>query len=124
MLRKIIILTESGADIPVKTAMKLGIHIVPMHVAFGEHNLNDGAFLPNEIFTYYKQTRQIPSTSATNPQEYREAYLKIKQQNPDCKILHLCYSAVTTATWQNAIIGSDGISGITITVACLPKVRY
>ncbi|MCR1841828.1 DegV family protein [Murimonas intestini] len=113
MQRKIIILTESGADIPAKTVRELKIHIVPMHVALGERNLNDGAFPQKEIFEYYKQTRQIPSTSGTNPQEYREAYLKIKQQNPDCKILHLCYSAVTTATWQNAIIGSEGISGIT-----------
>ena len=86
---------------------------MPFHVIAGDVCLNDGDFLPSDIFDYYEKNREVPTTSAINPAEYRGAYLKIREDNPECEILHLCYSAVTTATWQNALVGSEDLDYIT-----------
>lgn len=108
-MKKIVILTESGADLSEAFKKQYGIYIVPMHVIINNVSLNDGEFPVREIFDYYETTKRVPSTSAVNPEEYRNAYLKIREAHPNCEILHLCYSAITTATWQNSIIASEDL---------------
>ncbi|WP_050638350.1 DegV family protein [Candidatus Stoquefichus sp. SB1] len=107
--KKIVILAESGSDLPQELVQKYDIVIVPMHVMFDGHNYDDGTFSVSQIIDYYHQTKKIPTTSATNVGEYMEAYQKIHQKYPQSLILHLCYSAVTTATFQNAHIASEGL---------------
>lgn len=108
-MEDIIIVTESGADISAFMKEQLGIYILPMHVVMGDRNLDDGTFPVKEIFDYYKKNKKLPSTSATNPDEYFLCFKKIHEKYPEKKILHLCYSAVTTATFQNSLIASEGM---------------
>ncbi|WP_028043264.1 DegV family protein [Candidatus Stoquefichus massiliensis] len=105
----IVIVVESGSDLPKELAEKYGIVILPMHVMFDQHNYNDGTFPVSQIIDYYHQTKKIPTTSATNVGEYLQAFKKIHQEHPNKLILHLCYSAVTTATYQNAKIASTDL---------------
>ena len=100
-----IIVVESGSDIPLDIAAKYGIEIVPMHISFDGETYDDGSdFAVNLIFEYHTKTGEVPSTSATNPYEYNSIFEQIHKKHPDKQILHLCYSAITTATWQNAHI--------------------
>lgn len=105
----IIIVTESGADIPAAMKEQYGIYILPMHVTMEDKDLDDGMFPIREIFDYYQKNKKIPSTSATNPEEYHLCFEEIHKQYPNKKILHLCYSAVTTSTFQNSLIASEGM---------------
>lgn len=105
----IILVAESGSDLPKELAEKYGIIILPMHVMFNQHNYDDGTFPISQMIEYYDQTKHIPTTSATNVGEYMEAFHSIHKKYPHKIILHLCYSAVTTATYQNAIIASEGL---------------
>ena len=43
-MKHIILVAETGADIPPETARQYGIYIVPMHVSFGDGTRDDGAF--------------------------------------------------------------------------------
>lgn len=104
-----IIVAESGSDLPKDLAEKYGIVILPMHVMFDQHNYDDGTFPISQMIEYYHQTKHTPTTSATNVGEYIEAFHNIHKQYPHKIILHLCYSAVTTATYQNALIASKGL---------------
>lgn len=106
-MEKIIIVAESGSDIPKEYVDRYHLHILPMYVNFAEESLEDGSFPVEKIFQYYKETRKLPSTSAVSPEAYERAFLKIHEENPEAVILHLCYSAVTTCTWQNALIASE-----------------
>lgn len=106
-MEKIIIVAESGSDIPKEYVDRYHLHILPMYVNFAEESLEDGSFPVEKIFQYYKETRRLPSTSAVSPEAYERAFLKIHEENPEAVILHLCYSAVTTCTWQNALIASE-----------------
>ena len=107
--KDIIILIESGSDFPLDLAKENNIEIVPMHVIIDQHDYCDGQLPISKIIEYYDNTHRIPSTSAANVSDYLNAYRKIHKQYPDKCILHLCYSAVTTATWQNSIIASEDL---------------
>ncbi|HHX59901.1 MAG TPA: DegV family protein [Epulopiscium sp.] len=105
-----IIVAESGADISSNMASTYGINILPMHISMNGESFDDGSDFPvQRIFEYHKQTGKLPTTSATNPEEYNLLFQQLHNKYPDKQILHLCYSAVTTATWQNAHIGSEGM---------------
>jgi len=108
-----IIVAESGADIPLETAHAHGIHILPMHVSFGGKDLDDGAFPVRHMFEHFRRNRELPKTSAVSPGEYRSLFERLHAEHPNSKILHLCYSAVTTATYENAIIGSSDMDYVT-----------
>ncbi len=107
-MEDIIIVTESGADIPASIKDEYGIYVLPMHVVMGDKSFADGTFPVGEIYDYYQTSKKIPSTSATNPDQYCSCFEELHEKYPEKKILHLCYSAVTTATFQNALIASEG----------------
>lgn len=109
-----LIVAESGADISADLASKYDIHLVPMHISIDGETFDDGNDFPvQNIFEYHKKTGKLPSTSATNPEEYKLLFEELHNKHPNKKILHLCYSAVTTATWQNAHIASEGMEYVT-----------
>ena len=111
--RKIILVAESGADIPDEAADRYGIFIVSMYVTMNGMVRKDGSFPVKELDAYYRLTGDLPQTSAPNPQDYREVFLYVHDRWPDAEILHLCYSAVTSCSYQNAVIGSEDLTYVT-----------
>lgn len=112
-MSKTIIVAETGADLTKEIADKYNIKIVPMHVSMEGKSLNDGEFPVTDVFESYKRTKKLPMTSATNPEEYKDMFEQINSEYPEAQILHLCYSAITTATYQNSLIGSEGMDFVT-----------
>ena len=102
----IILVAETGSDIPQEVAKKYGIHLVPMHVSFGGETLDDGAFPVERICEYYEKNKEIPKTSACSPGDFTKAYDEIRSLWPDKHILHLAYSAATTASYQSSILAA------------------
>lgn len=111
-MRKFIIVTESGADLPEDFRKQYNIHVIPMHVVINEMDYKDGSIPVTDVYEYYKRTKKIPKTSAVNPNEYESIFKKITEENPDCVILHISYSSKASCTYQNALIGSDEIKNI------------
>ena len=107
-MSSIILIAETGSDVTPELAKEYGIHLVPMHVSLGETTLDDGAFPPEEVCAYYDQTGKVPRTSACNPEDFTVVLDEIHAKYPDKQILHLAYSAVTTCSYQNALIASEG----------------
>ena len=106
MMSNIVIVTETGGDIPLDLAEKLGIYIVPMHVSFDTETLDDYSFPVERICEYYSSTGRIPKTSGSSPADFIKVFNEIKQKHPGKKVLHLAYSAVTTVSYQSAVIAS------------------
>ena len=111
-MSKIIILTESGADLPLDLVKLYNIQVVPMHVIMGDRSYADGSIAVTEVYDYYQRTKKVPSTSATNPDEYKDAFERIIDENPDCTIIHVGYSSKPSCTYQNSIIASEGMKNI------------
>lgn len=104
---KIVILAETGSDITKDVAKEYGIKLVPMHVSFGDETKDDGTFPAEEIYGYYERTGELPRTSGSSPEDFCKAIRELREEDPDCEILYLAYSAVTTCSYQSAQIAID-----------------
>ena len=106
-MNPIIIVAETGSDITPELAAKYNITLVPMHVTFDNHTMDDGSFPVQKICDYYKETGKLPRTSGCSPDDFMLVFDAIHTAHPDAQILYLAYSAVTTCSYQSAVIASE-----------------
>lgn len=77
MIPSIILVAETGSDIPRHLAQCYGIHLIPMHVAFGDVTRADNTFSPEEICTYYDRTGTVPRTRAATLEDFEAVFQAI-----------------------------------------------
>lgn len=106
-MKRIILVAETGSDITSELAGKYGIEIVPMHVSFDTETLDDATFPAQKIVDFYKETGKLPKTSGSTPEDFIKKFDEIHEKYPEAQILYLAYSAVTTCSYQSAIIASE-----------------
>lgn len=106
-MKKIILMTETGSDLTPEFAEKYGIYVVPMHVTFGDKTVDDMTFHPEKIREYYKETGKLPTTSGSVPEDFTRVFDEIHIKYPEAQILYLAYSAVTTCSYQSAVIAGE-----------------
>ncbi|MFA1822330.1 DegV family protein [Virgibacillus oceani] len=111
-MRRIILTTESGADLPQEVADKHGVQVIPMHVIMNGKDYLDGSIPVADIYDYYERTKKIPSTTATNAHEYEHFFRKIKMDYPNCVIIHIGYTSKASSSFQNAIIATEELDDI------------
>lgn len=111
-MRRLILTTESGADLPEELADKHNVQVVPMHVIMDGQDYLDGSLPVTDIYDYYERTKKIPSTTSTNSHEYLEFFTKIKNDFPDCIIIHIGYTSKASSSFQNAIIAAEELNDI------------
>jgi len=111
-MKRFVLLTESGSDMPLDLAKLHNIKVVPMHVIMGDKSYADGSIAVTEVYDYYQRTKKVPSTSATNPDEYQDAYKRITEENPGCNIIHVGYSSKPSCSYQNSMIASEGMENV------------
>ncbi|MGL4790346.1 MAG: DegV family protein [Anaerotignaceae bacterium] len=101
---KIVITTETCSDLTEQMISDNNIYTIPMHVVFEHGSFDDGSMPVEVIYEYFKKTKKVPKTSAVNPEEFVAFFNKIAKENPDCEIIHICYSSQASSTYQNALI--------------------
>ena len=106
-MSNIILVAETGSDIPAEVAERYGIQLVPMHVSFGAETLDDGTFPVERIYDYYSETGTIPKTSGCVPGDFMKVFNNIHTKQPEKQILHLAYSAATTCSYQSAALAAS-----------------
>ncbi len=111
-MQKIILVAETGSDIPKDLAQRQGIYLVPMHVTMGEKTLDDGAFPSEEICAHYDRTGELPKTSGSTPEDFAKIFAEIRAEHPQAEILHLAYSAATTMSYQSAKVAAKDLAGL------------
>lgn len=119
--RKILLMAETGADIPPELAERYQIQIVPMHITFGSETKDDGSFPSEEICAFYDRTGILPKTSGSVPEDFARAFDEAHAKWPQAQILHLAYSAATTCSYQSALIAAEGrdyVKSLDTKVAC------
>ena len=87
--RPIIMMAETGADIPPELAQRYHIHIVPMHVTFGTETRDDGTFPSEEVCEFYEKTGILPKTSGSVPEDFVKAFDEVHARYPESQILYL-----------------------------------
>ena len=106
-MQPIILVAETGSDITPELASQHNIQLIPMHVSFDTETFDDGSFPVQKICDYYHSTGKLPRTSGSSPEDFTQAFDRIHDQYPEAQILYLAYSAVTTCSYQSALI-ADG----------------
>ena len=106
-MSNIILVAETGSDLTPELAEQYNIQMVPMHVAFDSTPIDDGSFHPNKIVAFYQETGKLPTTSGRTPEDFLKAFDEIPAKWPEAQILYLAYSAITTCSYQSAIIASE-----------------
>ena len=107
MDHNILLIAETGSDIPAAVAAEQGITLVPMHVNMGSQTLDDGAFPPEDVCAYYDRTGKVPTTSGCTPYDFEKVFDELHAKYPDKKFLHLAYSAVTTCSYHSALLAAE-----------------
>lgn len=113
-MKSIIIVAETGSDMPPEMAAEYGIRIAPMHVTFGTETFDDGSFPVEKICEYYKDGGRLPKTSGCVPEDFIKLFDEIHEENPEAQILYLAYSSVTTCSYQSAAIAAEGRDYVTM----------
>ncbi|WP_341300507.1 DegV family protein [Lysinibacillus sp. FSL H8-0500] len=111
-MRRIILSTESGADLSKDLVEKHQIQVVPMHVIVDGKDYLDGKLSVEEVFEYHSRTKRIPSTAATNVHEYHDLFTKIRIDFPDSIIIHIGYTSKASASFQSALIAAEDFENI------------
>ena len=99
------IITDSASDIVDNTREDL--EILPMTIAFGEDEYQDGVNLTHRMF-YEKliESDVLPVTSQITPFAFQQAYKAAKEQGHQVIVITL--SSKLSGTWQSANIAADG----------------
>ena len=113
-MSSIILVAESGSDITPQLAEQHGIAMVPMHVNFDDETFDDGSFSTQKICDFYKETGRLPKTSGSTPEDFMKVFNELEEKYPNSQILYLAYSAITTCSYQSAVIAAEGRKNITI----------
>jgi DegV family protein with EDD domain len=111
-MKRIIIATESGADLPIDLIKLHNIYVVPMHISMEAETYADGSIPVSQIYNYYNKTKKIPTTSAVNPDEYLNFFQNITKDNGDCIIIYISYSSKASCTYQNALIATERMENV------------
>lgn len=106
-MRRIILSTESVADLPKELIENHQVQIIPMHVIMDGKDYLESDLSVEEVFDYYSRTKKIPSTTATNVQEYYNLFSKIRMDFPDSIIIHLGYTSKSSASFQSAVLAAE-----------------
>jgi DegV family protein with EDD domain len=73
MARPIVLCADSTCDLSPELIEKYHVHVLPMHVNLGDNTYADGVDLqPDDIYAVYREQKILPTTSATNMEEYKE----------------------------------------------------
>lgn len=109
-MSKIVIVTDSTADIPSDIADRLGIVVVPLIVHFEDKSYLDRIDISNqEFYEYLKTCKTLPTTSQISPGVFLETYQKLVEEGFE-EIISVHLAKTLSGTVDSARIASQMIA--------------
>lgn len=110
-MKKVIISTDSPADVPAAIVEKYNVAICPLHVILnGEDRLDGVNITTDEIFSNYKQTKSLPSTSAIPVGEYTDKFAELTADGSS--VVHISLSSGVSSSHRNAVIAAEDFEDV------------
>ncbi len=118
-MKKVAIVTDTTACIPHGHVMKYDIEVVPVQLIFEDKAYRDGIDIsPTKFYALLRRVEKLPTTSASSPDPYFEAYRKASQRAES--ILCLTEPSKFSAMFNSASIAKEmaktALSSVTIEV--------
>lgn len=109
------IVTDSTAYLPEAVIREFGIHVVPLHVHFGEEAFTEGVELPNaEFYDRLKQAAELPTTSQPSAGEFHELFARLHEAGDE--VVALTISTKLSGTWNSAMTAKEMLPEAPISV--------
>lgn len=109
---KIKITADSTADLSKVLCEKYNIELIPLQVALGDENFEDGVSInPDMIYDYVAKNKQLPKTGAINQQGYFEKFKNILDSGYE-GIIHFSLSSEMSVTHQNAKLAGEELQNV------------
>lgn len=113
--RKVVVVTDSGSDIPVALRNQYGIEVVPLTVTFGNESFTDGLDIsPEEFFTRLKSVKDLPQTSQPSSASFADRFRKVLDKGMDVVSVNL--SSKLSGTFNSARMAAEEIDPARIRV--------
>ena len=110
-MKKVIISTDSPADIPAALAEKYSVAVCPLHVILGGEDKLDGVNVtPDDLVDNYKQTKTLPSTSAIPVGEYTDKFAELTADGSS--VVHISLSSGVSSSHRNAVIAAEDFEDV------------
>lgn len=112
---RVAIVTDSAADIPESVIEALGIHVIPVHVHFGEQQFLDKLSLSwDEFYRRLETDAHHPTTSQPAPGAFRRLFQMLASHYESIIAIHV--TARGSGTWQAASSAARRLPGADIRV--------
>ena len=100
------IVTDSGSDLPLDLAKKLGITIVPVYIYFGDKAYKDGVDIgPDELYKRLVEGPIYPTTTQPMPADFAEVYTALAKDAEAIVSIHL--PSKVSGTYNAALQGLE-----------------
>jgi DegV family protein with EDD domain len=100
------IVTDSGSDLPIDLAKKLGITMVPVYIYFGDKAYKDGVDIgPDELYKKLVEGPVYPTTTQPIPSDFAEVYTALSKDAEAIVSIHL--PAKVSGTYNAALQGVE-----------------
>ena len=107
---KIAISAESTCDLPQEIIEKNDIKIIPYTIILGDDMITDGPGVPEKIFKFVEETKELPKTSAINEMQYKEYFESILKDYD--AVVHIALSSGITSSTSHAISASEKMKNV------------
>jgi len=107
---RVVVVTDSGADLPDSAYEDLGIHVVPLRVHFGKRSYLDKIGLSaGRFFRQLATDTHHPKTSQPAPGDFRRTYEYLASHFDD--VVSISLARGISGTWQAARSAAARVSG-------------
>jgi DegV family protein with EDD domain len=114
-MRKVVVVTDSSANVPAHVARQLDIRIVPILLAINGRTFRDGIDVTSsEIYHRLRTSRHLPTTSAPSVGDFLRVYANASQEAEGILSIHL--SPKLSATFSTAMAASQLVDDVPIRV--------
>jgi DegV family protein with EDD domain len=117
MQQKVILSADSTCDLGDALKTRYDVHYFPLHITIdGQDYIDNVTITPPEIFSIYRKTGHLPTTSAVNVGEYLEYFEQWTKQG--MSVVHINLAASLSSTYKNACEAAKQAGNVHVVDSC------
>jgi DegV family protein with EDD domain len=118
-VKKVSIVTDTTACVPIEQVKLFDIEVVPVPLIINEKTYRDGIDItPSEFYKMLRQSKKLPTTSASSPKPYFEAFKNASRNAPNiiCLTEPIKFSAMYNSAKAAVEMAKNTLKDVTIEV--------
>ncbi|KAA9130496.1 DegV family EDD domain-containing protein [Marinihelvus fidelis] len=109
------VVTDSGADLPVAEVERLGLHVVPVRLSFGDREYLDGVSLkPVDFYRMLETATERPKTSQPPAKDFRRVFELLTVHG--YRVVHVGLSGKLSGTTRAASTAAEAMDPGQVTI--------